>query len=120
MDDRLPHIQTKAHKAIAKTALGSEDNVKWKYFKDFASAKDYLKSKDVSIYAVEQSEFSKPINELKSKNKSIALVVGPEVDGLPDSIIDQCDGIYEIPMVGKKESFNVSVASGIALYQASL
>ena len=58
--------------------------------------------------------------ETLPKDEDIALVVGPEVEGLPPEIREQCDKVYEIPMIGKKESFNVSIAAGIALYQSSL
>lgn len=116
-DDRLPHIAKKAHTAISKTALGAEDSVDWKFFIDIKSAYEHLRSKNYKIAAIEQSDASISIQSLPT-NDNIALIVGSEVEGLSQQILDKCDAIYEIPMSGRKESFNVSVAAAIALYQA--
>lgn len=118
-DSRLPHIAQKAHKLIAKTALGAEELVEWTYHSTFSDAVKELRNNNFKLCAVEQSESSLPISDLPG-DKNIALIVGPEVTGLPQSVLKACDAIYEIPMIGDKESFNVSVAAGIALYQASL
>jgi len=118
-DDRLPHIVAKLDKSIAKTALGAEKSVSWKYFPDIGSANGYLKSNNYSICALEQHKSSKPLSAINAdfSDKNIALIVGPEVTGIPNEILKVCDKVYEIPMTGKKESFNVSVAAAIALYQ---
>jgi 23S rRNA (guanosine2251-2'-O)-methyltransferase len=118
-EDRLPHVIEKTHSAISKTALGAENNVNTKYFSTVDIAVEYLKNKGFSIYAIEQSKTSKPITELRTVTKT-AILVGPEVNGLDNYILKVCDATYEIPMLGQKESFNVAVASGIALYQARL
>lgn len=118
-DERLPHIAKKADKDISKTALGAEKTVTWEYFKDFNSFVQKYRKLNSDIIAIEQNRDAKHIKTLKS-NKNIALVVGPEVTGIPDHSLRLCDDIYEIPMHGLKESFNVSVAAGIALYQATL
>ena len=118
-EDRLPHVIEKAHTAISKTALGAENTVKTSYFKTASGAIDYLKDESYKVYALEQSNKSKSILELNPVGNT-AILVGPEVEGVSDKIINMCDGIYEIPMNGEKESFNVSVAAGIALYQARM
>ncbi len=118
-DKRLPHIREKAHAAIHKTALGAEETVSWQYFEDIAACFVSLRQSGCKIYAVEQDKMSKPLATL-SRDEDIALIMGPEVTGLAKDALSLCDDIYEIPMLGNKESFNVSVAAGIALYQASL
>ncbi len=118
-DDRLPHISQKADKEIAKTALGAEKTVKWRYFKDFEECVSLLKKEGFFVAAIEQANDSAEIRFLSSK-KDTALVVGREVEGLYSEELALCDKTYEITMQGSKESFNVSVAAGIALYQASL
>lgn len=118
-DTRLPHIAKKAHTAIEKTALGAERMVSWKYFETFIECCDYLKEQGYRIIAIEQSKDAQHIQRLLTKQNT-ALIVGPEVDGLSNIELNMCDEIYEIPMHGKKESLNVSVAAGIALYQATL
>lgn len=116
-EKRLPHVAKKADAAIHKTALGAEKNVKWKYFENLSNCIEYLKKQEYKIIAIEQDVNSKNIRKL-NVDKPTALVIGTEVTGLKDEEIQMCDEIYEIPMNGKKESFNVSVAAGIALYQA--
>lgn len=118
-EDRLPHVIEKTHSAISKTALGAEDSVKIQYFKSVKEAITELKNKNYEIYALEQSSTSRPITELVA-DKNIAILLGPEVEGLPKDIQDMCNKTYEIPMFGEKESYNVAIAAGIALYQARL
>jgi len=118
-DDRLPHVIEKTHNSIHKTALGAETTVQWRYYQYLEDALVAAREDGYKIYAIEQAKDSLPLSELP-KDENIVLMVGPEVDGLPDSVLSQCDGVYEIPMMGKKESLNVSVAAGIALYQATL
>ncbi|MCA9324097.1 TrmH family RNA methyltransferase [Candidatus Saccharibacteria bacterium] len=119
-DDRLPYIAQKAHKEIAKTAIGAEETVNWQYFPDFHEAVDGLRGLNCRVIAIEQSEHSKSISGLERKNNNIALIVGREVEGLFADELAVCDEHYEIPMQGKKESFNVSVAAAIGLYQVAL
>ncbi len=118
-DTRLPYIAQKAHKAISKTALGAESSIRWRYFNDFEEAYDTLKVENYTVLAIEQNEDSNDIRNIDKKSP-VALVVGAEVEGLPKDIINVCDGVFEIPMTGGKESFNVSVAAAISLYQARL
>ena len=118
-DYRLPHVSKKAHQAISKTALGAEESVDIKYFENFIEAFDMLKKAKYTLIAIEQDISSSDLSDyVFNNNNKYALIVGSEVEGLPKKILDLCDDICEIKMIGKKESFNVSIASGIALYQA--
>lgn len=112
-DTRLPHVADKATRQIHKTALGAEALVPFEYFTevDFFS----LRKDGFRIVALEQATGSIMLANYKPPQK-IALLLGEEVHGLTPYLLEQCDDIVEIPMVGKKESFNVSVATGIALY----
>jgi len=115
-DSRLPHVVKKAEQAIAKTALGAERTVRWSYAENLVDAMKLLRDNGFNIMALEQSSESQNIRRYES-DKPVALVVGREVEGLSNDEIAMCDGCLEIPMVGLKESFNVSVAAGIGLYQ---
>jgi tRNA G18 (ribose-2'-O)-methylase SpoU len=101
--------------AIAKTALGAEQSVPWEHVDDVHTVIASLKREGVTVVALEQHERAVPYTEYKTKTPT-ALVVGEEVDGLPEDIIDRCDAVVDIPMHGSKESLNVSVAAGITLY----
>lgn len=113
-DTRLPHIRDKLTAQIHKTALGAETMVPFEYQTglDFAA----LKKADYRIVALEQSPKSVILRDYIVSEK-LVLLLGEEVHGIPSDILDQCDDIIEIPMQGKKESFNVSVAGAIALYE---
>jgi tRNA G18 (ribose-2'-O)-methylase SpoU len=105
---------------IAKVALGAEKTVRSKYFSSTLRAINSLKKKGVKIFSIEQSEKAEKINTIrKQKVGDIALVFGNEVDGISPKVLAASDKIFEIPMFGKKESLNVSVAFGVALYEFS-
>ncbi|NCQ06181.1 MAG: RNA methyltransferase [Candidatus Moranbacteria bacterium] len=106
---------TKAEKALIKTALGAEQTIAWERVKSFSSVAERLHKEAFDIVALEQTENSIYYEEYSTKKNS-ALVVGNEVKGIDKSILKQCDAIIELPMYGKKNSLNVSVAGGIALY----
>lgn len=116
-DSRLPHIAEKLTKQIHKTALGAETMVPFEYRAepDLQSLKD----QGYTIIGLEQSQNSVMLPNYQPPAK-IALLLGEEVEGITSDLIAQCNDVIEIPMVGKKESFNVSVATGIALYALSL
>ena len=116
-DTRLPHISLKLTSQIHKTALGAEEIVPFEYSETPNLAS--LKEAGYRIVALEQADRSIDITTYASPDK-IALLLGEEVEGITDELLAQCDDILEIPMAGKKESFNVSVAAGIAMYQLSL
>jgi tRNA G18 (ribose-2'-O)-methylase SpoU len=103
-------------KDVAKTSLGAEDMVAWEQAGDVLALLQKLKVDGVRVVALEQNVQSVPYNTL-TLNAPTALLVGEEVHGLSQKVLDVCDVISEIPMYGKKESLNVSVAAGIALYQ---
>ena len=117
-DTRLPHIVKRAQKAIEKTALGAEQTVSWRYAENLESCLTTLRVEGYQIIAIEQDSQSKNINEVHLDGPK-ALIVGREVEGLTSIELQACDLICEIPMKGKKESFNVSVAAAIALYHFS-
>lgn len=112
-DARLPHLTHKLTSQIHKTALGTETLVPFEYqhVPDLAA----LKKDGYVIAGLEQDERSILLPAYKAPKK-VALLLGEEVNGIDDSLRDFCDILLEIPMHGKKESFNVSVAAGIALY----
>ncbi len=100
---------------IKKTALGAEKFVKWEHCKNISTLLKKLKKEKIRLIAVEQD--SKAINYKNLKiNYPLALIFGNEVRGLSQQILKKCDKIVEIPMHGKKESLNVSVAAGIVLF----
>ena len=112
-DPRLPHIAEKLTSQIHKTALDAEMMVPFEYSEtpDLAT----LRQDGYRIVGLEQDDTSVILNEYSAPEK-IALLLGEEVHGLINELRESCDDLIEIPMVGKKESFNVSVACGIALY----
>jgi 23S rRNA (guanosine2251-2'-O)-methyltransferase len=102
---------------FAKVALGAEKYIGWESIKKTATAIRQLKKEGYQIFALEQSKRSMPYYRAITDNESrVALVVGNEVKGLPASILRAADRILEIPMMGKKESLNVSVAFGVAVF----
>lgn len=115
-DGRLPHLAAKNGRAIAKTALGAEKSVAFEYRPDASLLIRKLKNDGWRIIALEQAVNSRPLRELSLSGR-VALLLGEEVKGLPQALLDQADTIAEIRMRGRKESLNVAVAAGIALYQ---
>jgi tRNA G18 (ribose-2'-O)-methylase SpoU len=114
--DTPPHVLQKMKNSINKTALGAETNLPIHYESDIFELIDKLVTEDYKIIALEQCSTSKKITE-GSNFSAIALILGEETKGIPKEILNRCDEILEIPMLGDKESFNVSVAAGIALYE---
>ena len=105
---------------IHKTALGAENTVDWKYFQQTADAIKFLQSTGYTIYAIEQAHGSTPLDQLQlHKNQKIAIVMGHEVFGVQQEIVDIADGCIEIPQYGTKHSLNVSVTAGIVMYELS-
>lgn len=110
------------HSKIAKTSLGAENYVVWEYYKQTWKCLIQIKNQSISrqtkikIIGLEQVKDAKDIFKFKP-DFSMALVVGNEVKGISPKILKYCDSKIFIPMYGKKESLNVSVATGIALYE---
>lgn len=115
-DTRLPHIADKLTAQIHKTALGAEDMVPFEY-QEYPEV-EKLREDGYSIVGLEQDKKSIKLPDYDPPAK-LALLLGEEVDGLAPNLMAGCDQFIEIPMGGKKESFNVSVATGIALYELS-
>ena len=107
---------TKAEKELAKTALGAEDHMPWKKSASLGTVIAALKKEGYEIVALEQHGTSIDYRKYVPK-ASTALIIGNEVCGIDAKILKRCDAILEIPMRGKKNSLNVSVAAGIALYR---
>ena len=101
-------------KDIAKTALGAETYIPWERA-EVASVVSQLQKRGFTLAALEQSSASVPLNTYKAPQK-LALILGNEVRGVSKQLQEKCDVVLEIPMFGEKESLNVSVAAGIALF----
>lgn len=103
---------------IHKTALGAEDTVEWRYFSSAEEAVAELKAKNYTVLAVEQCEGSTkaPLTDIDT-TKHYAVVLGNEVKGVHQSVIDMCDSCLEIPQFGTKHSINVAVAAGIVIWE---
>jgi len=108
---------TPPHQEIHKTALGAEDTVNWKYFKDTIDAIEDLKSKGYYIYSIEQVEGSIMLENLQlDKDYKYAIVLGNEVKGVQQQVVDISDSCIEIPQYGTKHSLNVSTTAGIVIW----
>lgn len=118
-DTRLPHIASKLDKQIHKTALGAESMVTWTHLPDIAPLIQSLHGEGYTIAALEQHINAVPLPGFQTPDQ-LALVIGREVEGVEAEVLATCDVILEIPMVGRKESFNVVQATAMALYQFSL
>ena len=109
---RPPHIE------IHKTALGAEDSVAWRYYEDTLECVDNLRKEGYTILSIEQCEGSTllPILQIDS-TKRYAVVMGNEVKGVQQEVVDNSDGCIEIPQYGTKHSMNVSVTAGIIIWE---
>jgi len=110
---------TPPRKEISKTALGAENEIPWESHPDTLELVKELKRKKVKIATLELSKKAKDLNKIKPQFP-LALVVGNEIQGVDSKVIKQADYEIKIPMQGIKESLNVAVATGIALYQLSI
>ena len=102
---------------IHKTALGAEDAVKWSYYEETEEVIRKLKTEGCIVFAVEQTENSLSLEQFQAqKAQRYAVVLGHEVHGVQQSVIDLCDHCIEIPQFGTKHSLNVSVTTGIVIW----
>ncbi|MFA6257175.1 MAG: TrmH family RNA methyltransferase [Candidatus Paceibacterota bacterium] len=101
---------------LHKSALGAEEFVAWEQAKTISSLISKFKKQGFQIIAIEQDEKSVDYRKVKMKNKN-AFIMGAEVEGIPKNVLKKCDVIAEIPMRGKKESLNVSVAFGVVMFR---
>lgn len=110
-------------KDLAKSALGAEMVVPWEYKKSIIPLLNKLKKEKFKIIGIEQDKNSIDYKKISARGgpafgwKKMAFIVGTEVSGIPKNILKKCDLIAEIPMQGTKESLNVSVAFGVALFR---
>lgn len=105
------------HAEIHKTALGAEDTVSWTYFEDTLQAVDNLHEAGYTVCSVEQAEGSVMLdNLLLDKRKKYAVILGNEVKGVQQEVVDKSDVCIEIPQYGTKHSLNVSVTAGIVIW----
>ena len=103
---------------IHKTALGAEDSVSWRYFKTALEAVDELKKQGYTVFSVEQVEHSTKLQTfVPQRGLKYAVVLGNEVKGVHQEVVDASDGCLEIPQLGIKHSMNVSVTAGIIIYK---
>jgi tRNA G18 (ribose-2'-O)-methylase SpoU len=104
------------HRDITKTAIGAENSVHWEYHKNTMDVIQQLKNEGYFIYAIEQAIGSVSLRDIEYPNQPIAFVMGNEIDGVQQEVIDNCDACLEIPQLGTKHSFNVAVTCGMILW----
>ena len=110
--------QTPPSTEIHKTALGAEESVNWRYFKTTLEAVDELKKAGYTVLSVEQVEQSTKLQTfVPQRGLKYAVVLGNEVKGVHQEVVDASDGCLEIPQLGTKHSMNVSVTAGIIIYK---
>ena len=114
-DTRMPHLAAKITRQIHKTALGAEAMIAWHQQDEIAPLITSLKADGYVIAAIEQAPHSVPLPDFTPSDK-LALIVGREVEGVEPEVLALCDAVLEIPMFGRKESFNVVQAAAMALY----
>lgn len=110
------------HPEIHKTALGAEDSVDWKYFEHTEGCVTWLRQQGYTVLAIEQCEGSTMLNNyqlsiVNCQLPKIAIILGNEVKGVQQQVVDMCDGCIEIPQYGTKHSMNVSVTAGIVIWE---
>lgn len=106
------------HREIQKTALGATESVSWEYVDDIFELVKRLKKEDYTICAVEQTEQPVFLQHLKvEEGKRYAVILGNEVDGVQQKLIDFADMVLEVPQFGTKHSLNVSVCTGVVLWE---
>ena len=109
---------TPPHPEIHKTALGGEDSVEWRYHATAKEAVERLCAEGYHVFAVEQAEGSTMLHQLQvTPDQRYAVVLGNEVKGVHQEVVDSCDGCLEIPQRGTKHSMNVAVAAGIVIWE---
>ncbi len=111
---------TPPHPEIHKTALGGEDSVAWRYFPTATEAIESLHNDGVFVYSIEQVEGSTKLQNLQlDTDKRYAIVLGNEVKGVHQEVVDMSDGCLEIPQFGTKHSLNVSVTAGMVIWEVA-
>lgn len=106
----------RVNKEIAKTALGAEKTIEWESVEDIFALLKQLRASGCQLLALEQSPNSIDYKKVKLEEE-VAIILGKEVEGIEPEILKECDVVAEIPMRGGKESLNVSVSAGVALFR---
>lgn len=101
---------------ISKAAIGAEESVRWRSIHSIDAGMAELRAGRYEVVALEQTDQSSEIGHYQPETKAVCIVLGNEVTGVDESLLQHCDLAVEIPQFGTKHSLNVSVASGIALY----
>lgn len=105
------------HRDIHKTALGSTESVDWEYAEDTTDLILRLNEEGVDTYAIEQANNSIMLNEFQpTLDRKTAIVMGNEVDGVQQEVIYACKGVIEVPQIGTKHSLNISVCTGVVIW----
>ena len=108
---------TPPHKDIHKTALGATESVDWEYREKTEDLVNELQKQKIKVFAIEQAENAKLLNDFEvEKDHRYAFIFGNEVKGVQQKVVDQCDGVIEIPQLGTKHSLNISVSVGVCLW----
>ncbi|APG66006.1 RNA methyltransferase [Tenacibaculum todarodis] len=108
---------TPPNKDIHRTALGATESVDWEYAEDTLSVIQKLKDSNIKVLAIEQAENSTKLNDFTpEKNQKYAIVMGNEVKGVQQEVVSSADGCIEIPQLGTKHSLNISVTTGVVLW----
>lgn len=106
------------HREIHKTALGATESVTWKHFVNVMEAIDELKQQGYHVVSIEQAEKTVSLEDFTiEKNKKYAVVMGNEVEGVDQQVVNNSDTVIEIPQVGTKHSLNVSVCAGMVMWE---
>ncbi len=108
---------TPPSKEIRKAALGATDSVNWQFEKNTLEAATKLKKRGYHIMGIEQADKSTKLNNFTLPNKPIAIIMGNEVNGVSNDVIAMCDEVMEISQFGTKHSLNISVTTGIIIWE---
>lgn len=111
---------TPPNREISKTALGATESVDWGYADDTVEVVRKLQQDQYKVFAVEQCEGATELQDFVLAQKKTAIVMGNEVKGVQQRVVDACDGCIEIPQFGTKHSLNVSVSTGILVWDLFL
>ncbi|SDS13951.1 RNA methyltransferase [Gramella sp. MAR_2010_147] len=105
------------HKDIQKTALGATETVAWEYVNDSLELVGKLKADGIKVYAIEQAEGAVMLDKfIPESTNTLAVVFGNEVKGVQQQVVSASDGVIEIPQLGSKHSLNISVSTGVVLW----
>ena len=104
------------HREIQKTAIGATESVVWEHVESVLEVVNKLKNEGWLCQAIEQTENSVMLDQFNPGKNKIAIIMGNEVEGVQQEVIDACDGVIEIPQIGTKHSLNISVCTGVVLW----